>query len=100
MTEDRPPPARIYDVTEGTIRINGRDIRELKLDDLRRSIAVLFQDYTLFPISVCPSISTSYAISENMFPPRLRTISRSVTPNMPLTLSSSMRLPVSEAQTL
>jgi ABC-type multidrug transport system fused ATPase/permease subunit len=44
--------ARIYDVTEGTIRINGRDIRELKLDDLRRSIAVLFQDYTLFPLSV------------------------------------------------
>jgi ABC-type multidrug transport system fused ATPase/permease subunit len=44
--------ARIYDVTEGTIRINGRDIREVKLDDLRRSIAVLFQDYTLFPLSV------------------------------------------------
>lgn len=44
--------ARIYDVTEGTIRINGHDIREVKLDDLRRSIAVLFQDYTLFPLSV------------------------------------------------
>lgn len=44
--------ARIYDVTEGTIRINGRNIRDLKLDDLRRSIAVLFQDYTLFPVSV------------------------------------------------
>jgi len=38
--------ARIYDVTEGTIWINGRDIRDLKLDDLRRSMAVLFQDYT------------------------------------------------------
>lgn len=44
--------ARIYDATEGTIRINGRDIREYKLDDLRRSVAVLFQDYTLFPMSV------------------------------------------------
>jgi ABC-type multidrug transport system fused ATPase/permease subunit len=44
--------ARIYDVTEGTIRINGRDIREVKLDDLRRSVTVLFQDYTLFPLSV------------------------------------------------
>ncbi len=51
--------ARIYDVTEGTIRINGRDIREVKLDDLRRSTAVLFQDYTLFPLSVRPSISTA-----------------------------------------
>jgi ABC-type multidrug transport system fused ATPase/permease subunit len=44
--------ARIYDVTEGTIRINGRDIREVKLEDLRRSVTVLFQDYTLFPLSV------------------------------------------------
>ncbi|KAI0286209.1 P-loop containing nucleoside triphosphate hydrolase protein [Russula brevipes] len=49
--------ARIYDATEGTIRINGRDIRELKLDDLRRSIAVLFQDYTLFPISIKDNIA-------------------------------------------
>jgi ABC-type multidrug transport system fused ATPase/permease subunit len=49
--------ARIYDVAEGTIRINGRDIREVKQDDLRRSIAVLFQDYTLFPLSVRLSIT-------------------------------------------
>jgi ABC-type multidrug transport system fused ATPase/permease subunit len=51
--------ARIYDVTEGSIRINGRDIRELELEDLRRSIAVLFQDYTLFPVSV--RLTTSIA---------------------------------------
>jgi ABC-type multidrug transport system fused ATPase/permease subunit len=49
--------ARIYDATEGTIRINGRDIRDVKLDDLRRSTAVLFQDYSLFPLSVRLSIS-------------------------------------------
>jgi ABC-type multidrug transport system fused ATPase/permease subunit len=51
--------ARIYDVTEGTIQINGCDIRELELDDLRRSMAVLFQDYTLFPVSV--RLTTSIA---------------------------------------
>jgi ABC-type multidrug transport system fused ATPase/permease subunit len=51
--------ARIYDVTEGTIRINGRDIRDVKLDDLRRSTAVLFQDYSLFPLSVRLSISAA-----------------------------------------
>jgi ABC-type multidrug transport system fused ATPase/permease subunit len=55
--------ARIYDVTEGTIRINGRDIRELKLDDLRRSIAVLFQDYTLFPISVRLTVTLPCSLS-------------------------------------
>ncbi|KAI0297498.1 P-loop containing nucleoside triphosphate hydrolase protein [Multifurca ochricompacta] len=48
---------RIYDATEGTIRVNGRDIRELKLDDLHRSIAVLFQDYTLFPVSIKDNIA-------------------------------------------
>ena len=59
--------ARIYDVTEGTIRINGLDIREVKLEDLRRSTAVLFQDYTLFPLSVRPLIAV---ISLNKLPPR------------------------------
>jgi ABC-type multidrug transport system fused ATPase/permease subunit len=54
--------ARIYDVTEGTIRINGRDIRDLKLDDLRRSTAVLFQDYTLFPVSVSPGFTIAIAM--------------------------------------
>ncbi|KAI0257854.1 P-loop containing nucleoside triphosphate hydrolase protein [Gloeopeniophorella convolvens] len=49
--------ARIYDATEGTILINGRNIRELKLGDLRRSIAVLFQDYTLFPLSIKDNIA-------------------------------------------
>jgi len=54
--------ARIYDVTEGTIWINGRDIRDLKLDDLRRSMAVLFQDYTLFPVSVSPGFTIAIAM--------------------------------------
>ena len=44
--------SRIYDPTEGEIFIDGREIRQLKLDDLRRAISVLFQDYTLFPLSV------------------------------------------------
>ncbi|KAH9064974.1 HlyB/MsbA family ABC transporter [Lactarius vividus] len=49
--------ARIFDATEGTIRINGRDVRTLKLDDLRRSMAVLFQDYSLFPVSIKDNIA-------------------------------------------
>lgn len=43
---------RIYDPTEGEILIDGRDIRLLKLQDLRRVTSVLFQDYTHFPLSV------------------------------------------------
>lgn len=43
---------RLYDPTEGTILVNGLDIKTLKLADLRESMAVLFQDYTHFPLTV------------------------------------------------
>lgn len=43
---------RLYDVTEGAIRLDGVDIRDLSLDTLRRAVAVAFEDPTLFSISV------------------------------------------------
>ena len=39
---------RVFDVTGGAIRIDGTDIRELSLEDLRRQIAVVSQDVFLF----------------------------------------------------
>lgn len=45
---------RLYDPTEGTILVNGMDIKMLKLADLRESMVVLFQDYTHFPLTVSP----------------------------------------------
>ena len=39
---------RIFDVTEGSILIDGKDIRELALEDLRRMIAIVSQDIFLF----------------------------------------------------
>jgi subfamily B ATP-binding cassette protein MsbA len=39
---------RIFDVTGGAIRLDGRDIRELALEDLRRQVAVVTQDVFLF----------------------------------------------------
>lgn len=44
--------ARLYEPTKGTILIDGHDIKTLRLEDLRRAMAVLFQDYTIFPLSV------------------------------------------------
>ena len=43
---------RIYDPDEGEIFLGGHNIRTLRLHDLRQAISVLFQDYTLFPLSV------------------------------------------------
>ena len=39
---------RFYDVTGGSIKVDGTDIREFSLKDLRQHIAVVFQDNFLF----------------------------------------------------
>jgi ATP-binding cassette, subfamily B, bacterial len=43
---------RLYDVTEGRVAIDGVDIRELRLDDLRRHVSCAFEEPTLFSASV------------------------------------------------
>ncbi|KAG1809947.1 P-loop containing nucleoside triphosphate hydrolase protein [Suillus plorans] len=48
--------SRIYDPTEGTILIDNRDIKTLKLADLRAAMSILFQDYTHFPLSIRENI--------------------------------------------
>lgn len=48
--------ARYFDVTEGAIKINGTDIREMKQDSLHRSIATIPQDVCLFNRSLYENI--------------------------------------------
>lgn len=43
---------RLYDVTEGTIRIDGIDVRDLRIDSLRSVIGVVSQDPHLFHESI------------------------------------------------
>lgn len=45
-------PTRLYDVTGGRVTIDGVDVRDLRLVDLRRIIATAFEDATLFSASV------------------------------------------------
>ncbi len=47
---------RFYDVTDGTIRIDGRDIRDIKLESLRRNIGVVHQDVYLFAGTILENI--------------------------------------------
>jgi ATP-binding cassette, subfamily B, bacterial len=44
--------SRLYDVTGGAILLDGVDIRDLRLIELRRHIAMAFEDATLFSASV------------------------------------------------
>ncbi|TXI42499.1 MAG: ABC transporter ATP-binding protein [Mycobacterium sp.] len=48
---------RLYDVTEGRILLDGRDIRELTLLELRSAVAVAFEDPTLFSMSVAENLT-------------------------------------------
>jgi ATP-binding cassette, subfamily B, bacterial len=48
--------SRLYDVTEGAIRIDGDDIRDLSLSALRQTVATAFEDPTLFSMSVAENL--------------------------------------------
>ncbi len=44
--------SRLYDVTDGAVRIGGRDVRDLTLESLRRTVGVVTQDAHLFHDSI------------------------------------------------
>jgi ATP-binding cassette subfamily B protein len=48
---------RFYDVTEGQLTIDGADVREVKLQSLRREIGIVSQDPFLFSATVRENIS-------------------------------------------
>ncbi|WP_282173077.1 ABC transporter ATP-binding protein [Cytobacillus firmus] len=48
---------RLYDVTGGKVEIDGRDVRELKMENLRRKIGFVPQEALLFTGSVKENIS-------------------------------------------
>ena len=48
---------RFYDVSSGRITVDGRDVRNLKLKDLRRHIGIVQQDVYLFAGTILENIS-------------------------------------------
>ncbi|CCO26731.1 Iron-sulfur clusters transporter atm1,mitochondrial [Rhizoctonia solani AG-1 IB] len=48
---------RLYEVDEGEILIDGRDIRTIPLKSLRQCASVLFQDFSNFPLSIRENIA-------------------------------------------
>ena len=48
--------ARLYDPTEGSILLDGVDLRDYDVDDLRHEIGVIFQDYMRFDMLVRENI--------------------------------------------
>lgn len=48
---------RFYDVSEGAVRVDGRDVRDYTLDSLRRNIGVVQQDVYIFNSTVRDNIA-------------------------------------------
>lgn len=64
--------ARLYDPAEGRILLDGYDLREYDLEELRRNIGVIFQDYTRFKMSAGVNIAVG-DIDERSNQPRIET---------------------------
>ena len=64
--------ARLYDPIEGRILLDGYDLREYSLEELRRNIGVIFQDYTRFKMSAGINIAVG-DIDQRTNQPRIET---------------------------
>ncbi|HVZ95935.1 MAG TPA: ABC transporter ATP-binding protein [Chitinophagaceae bacterium] len=49
--------ARLYDPTEGRILLDGHDLREYNLEEVRKNIGVIFQDYIRYQMTVSQNIA-------------------------------------------
>ncbi len=48
--------ARLYDPTEGVILLDGTDLRDYDVEDLRKEIGVIFQDYMRYDMAAADNI--------------------------------------------
>ena len=48
--------ARFYDPDKGKVLVNGRDLKEWRADDWHKKLAILFQQFELYPFSVQEAI--------------------------------------------
>lgn len=49
--------ARLYDPTEGRILLDGHDLREYDLLELRKNVGVIFQDYIRYQMTVAQNVA-------------------------------------------
>ena len=64
--------ARLYDPDEGRILLDGRDLRDYDLDDLRAAVGVIFQDFVRYHLTASENIAVG-RIAERADRPRIET---------------------------
>lgn len=55
---------RLYNVTEGVIRVNGKDIRDYAYEEYVDFFSVVFQDYRMFSLELGENIAASEKVEE------------------------------------
>lgn len=70
--------ARLYDPTEGRILLDGHDLREYDLYDLRRNIGIIFQDFLRYQMTFSQNIAAGNIDERN----NQELITRSATQSM------------------
>ncbi|HEX5113205.1 MAG TPA: ABC transporter ATP-binding protein [Saprospiraceae bacterium] len=60
--------ARMYDPSEGTIYLDGTDIRKFKIEKYRRMIGVIFQDYVRFAFIASENVAVGQIEEASNFP--------------------------------
>jgi len=66
---------RIYDPTEGSIYVNGTDLKDVALDQWQNAIGILFQDFPVYNLTIRESIGVG-RITELINEARLRQASQ------------------------
>lgn len=56
--------ARLYEPTEGKILLDGYDLREYDIDDLRMQIGIIFQDYLRYQMTIAQNIAAGNIIEK------------------------------------
>ena len=56
---------RLYDVTGGRVTIDGIDVRDVRLSDLRTRVAMAFEDATLFSASVEENLTLGRSVTSD-----------------------------------
>ena len=60
--------ARLYEPTEGRILLDGHDLREYDIKELRMQIGIIFQDFLKFQMTVAQNIATGNIIEKENRP--------------------------------
>ncbi|MEO8627960.1 MAG: ABC transporter ATP-binding protein [Betaproteobacteria bacterium] len=68
--------ARLYDADEGRILLDGHDLREYDLDELRSNIGVIFQDFVRYHLTAAENIAVG-RIEAQSDRPRIESAARS-----------------------